>query len=140
MAELIPWDEVPNGSVWAKKAGEEDWTLFEREADGRIHNYGLLMAETTIDPQDYPLWEFARAEQGPGELAGQLQAQGAALADALTRTEQAEADLATLRAGISALEQEMWPIATETRYEEDLAHVYAEKWADRLAALHDGRE
>ena len=68
----IAWAEVPEGPVWAKKIADKRWMLFEREADGRIHDYGLLMAETTIDPQDYPLWEFARAEQQPGEHAAEL--------------------------------------------------------------------
>ena len=129
MAELIPWAEVPEGHyVWARnKSRSGEWFLVSK-VDGRCRvDIGTVLNTN--------LYEFARAEQQPGDAAYWH----AESTKDCKRADKAEADLATLRAGIAALDAD--------------GHIKHYKWCQcevsskpcdcglyaRLASLRDGR-
>lgn len=133
MPEIIPWDEVPEGHrVWFKEPEAETWR------NGRkAHNGVLVQAGSGYSEYERQRFIFAFAEQQPGEhaLHDCDQWECDALCCAVCRakieaiSDRAEAKLAALRAGLAGLEEEMRALGMGWL-----------KWADRLAALREGRD
>lgn len=135
---LIAWDEVPEGHyVWCRQKGHDavDWQRWRRRHDDLVTPGG-----TWIKPD---LYEFTLAEQQPGEWAAKVARLTQERDDwkqsfiEANKAAEAAVDLADLRDGLTALEQEMREHHASGQPAFDFQ---LREWADRLAALREGQE
>lgn len=163
---LIAWADVPEGHYvfWrVKSKTEAEWHM------GRKYGRKLVTPGNIFDVCQIATLQFARAEQQPGEWAAEraeLRERDRVISSQLEKRSQGRDDLTQdlyrqinahleaeqrLRDGLAALEQEMrrmervsgravteHPLSDRTQADARF-NTYAGAWADRLAALREGR-
>ena len=136
--QTIPWTEVPEGPVWFQPVGSDQaWELGDKES------YALFRDGQPYEDDELDRFEFALAEQYPGQHAAELadlrKMLGAELQSANAVIAGLSADLARLREGIAGLAKEMNEIGVrEQNTSTKSGRVVQLVWADRLTALLSG--